>query len=100
MNPDRFDTWSRWLATLGDRSANRRRLLHVGAGAATGLAAGRLHASAQATPPPVTTQDTRPPGGPSVEQKAFDLLYDLESTFRFVANEVMYDPYPGALRGA
>jgi hypothetical protein len=38
--------------------------------------------------------------GPKVADKAADLRYDLNAIFRFVADEVEYDPYPGALRGA
>src|SRR3954468_13853330 len=38
--------------------------------------------------------------GPKVADKAFDLRYDLNAIFRFVADEVEYDPYAGALRGA
>ena len=38
--------------------------------------------------------------GPTVADKAADLRYDLDAIFRFVADEVEYDPYPGALRGA
>jgi hypothetical protein len=38
--------------------------------------------------------------GPTVADKAADLRYDLNALFRFVADEVEYDPYEGALRGA
>ena len=38
--------------------------------------------------------------GPKVADKAADLRYDLNAIFRFVADEVEYDPYAGALRGA
>jgi hypothetical protein len=38
--------------------------------------------------------------GPTVADKAADLRYDLNALFRFVADEVEYDPYAGALRGA
>jgi hypothetical protein len=38
--------------------------------------------------------------GPTVADKAADLRYDLNAIFRFVADEVDYDPYVGALRGA
>jgi len=38
--------------------------------------------------------------GPSPERIAAALDYDVERIFRFVADEVRYDPYPGILRGA
>src|SRR5215204_6209738 len=38
--------------------------------------------------------------GPTVADQAADLRYDLNAIFRFVADEVNYDPYAGALRGA
>jgi hypothetical protein len=38
--------------------------------------------------------------GPTVADMAADLRYDLNAIFRFVADEVEYDSYPGALRGA
>jgi hypothetical protein len=38
--------------------------------------------------------------GPTVADRAADLRYDLNAIFRFVADEVEYDPYAGALRGA
>src|SRR5215218_10701672 len=38
--------------------------------------------------------------GPTVADQAADLRYDLNAIFRFVVDEVAYDPYAGALRGA
>jgi hypothetical protein len=42
----------------------------------------------------------RLPGGPTVEDTARELAYSIEKMFRFVADEVQYDAYAGALRGA
>src|SRR5688500_3996331 len=36
---------------------------------------------------------------PEIEQLAFDLDLDVESIFRFVADQVRYDAYSGILRG-
>src|SRR5829696_4649230 len=51
-----------------------------------------------------TPETASPPAfdrvGPKVGDKAADLRYDLNAIFRFVADEVDYDPYAGALRGA
>ena len=35
-----------------------------------------------------------------IADEAFELGYDLDSIFRFVADEIAYEPYPGILRGA
>lgn len=56
--------------------------------------------------PPAFLPETDPaegwrrPGGPTIEQLAADLRYDVDAIFRFVTDEVQYDPYVGALRGA
>jgi hypothetical protein len=51
-----------------------------------------------------TPETASPPAfdrvGPTAADKAADLRYDLNAIFRFVADEVEYDPYAGALRGA
>ncbi|MGC4105502.1 MAG: hypothetical protein QM753_03990 [Thermomicrobiales bacterium] len=92
---------------------NRRdvaKALGVGAGlvaaggvlrAGSGLVAG---ASAQtdiaATPPsPPSAAAERVSYGPTVASKAAELGFDLDRIFRFVAGEVRYEPYAGALRG-
>jgi hypothetical protein len=53
----------------------------------------------------VATPEAASPQGfdrvwPTVADMAADLRYDLNAIFRFVADEVEYDSYPGALRGA
>ncbi len=35
-----------------------------------------------------------------IAAEAFELDYDLDSIFRFVSDEIAYEPYPGILRGA
>lgn len=42
----------------------------------------------------------RASGGPVLDDVAFDLEFDTDKIFRFVADEVTYQAYPGALRGA
>lgn len=73
------------------------RAMGLGTAAMAFVPAGRrgLTAAQESTPVP-----SRPPGGPSVEQKAFDLEYDITKLFRFVADDVRYESYPGILRGA
>jgi hypothetical protein len=39
-------------------------------------------------------------GSARIADLAFDLDYDLERMFRFVADEIRYEPYAGILRGA
>ncbi|HEU0114674.1 MAG TPA: hypothetical protein VFQ80_08355, partial [Thermomicrobiales bacterium] len=102
MHDQQFDDLARRLALAHRRLVSRRTLLHVAAvaGAAVvvrGIAPG---AFAQAGTPIAAPRKLRPSGGPSVEQKAFDLEYDIDKMFRFVADDVRYEPYPGVLRGA
>ncbi|HEY8447468.1 MAG TPA: transglutaminase family protein [Thermomicrobiales bacterium] len=103
MNGQRIDDLARKLAKATESRTNRRtflRALGLGATAVTtGVStispeAGAAAPAAQATPA------TRSPGGPSLEDLAFDFAYDPELIFRFVADEVRYDAYPGVLRGA
>lgn len=62
---------------------------------------GRSGVSAQEiqTPPPATPT-ALPASGITVADKAAELNYDAERIFRFVADEIRYDAYAGALRGA
>lgn len=99
----------------GPWSVSRRDFLRtVGLGGAAlvatqaGLSA-RSDASTGTIPPDPTPDSTVPdrpvelwraPGGPTVEDQAFELDYEIDKIFRFVAEEVRYDPYAGVLRGA
>jgi len=90
------------------------RALGLGVVSVAGVGEGANLASAQtvslgpdatpaASPSPAATasiEQKRAPGGPSVEQLLLDLDYDAEKIFRFVADEVAYEAYPGVLRGA
>ena len=105
MNDQRFDEFARRIASLSDRHWSRRTVLRAlgsaGAALATAGAENRresLAADETATAAPVP--GFRTPGGPTIAQKAFELEYDPSAIFRFVADHVIYDPYPGALRGA
>ncbi len=53
-----------------------------------------------ATPPVVPKPGAGPSYGPTVATKAAELDYDVDRIFRFVADDVRYEPYAGALRGA
>src|SRR5690349_3126759 len=90
------------LSQMPEHQYPRRTLLQgLGIGALLG-SAGLLRQphlattqnATQPTPPP-----RRLPGGPTVEDKVVDLAYDPELIFRFVADEITYEAYPGALRG-
>lgn len=107
MNDQTFDDLARWIAAARASRVSRRSVLRsLGVGAPVLALAARgagRHvpaAKAQATPAAGPQPGIRPPAGPSVAQKAFDLVGDPEAIFAFVAREVQYDPYPGALRGA
>ena len=102
MNGSRFDALTRKGAGASAGRASRRALLKAGGIAGVASIAQRSGGGAvaqEATPPPARPT-TRPPGGPSTAQLAFDLEYDAERLFAFVRDEVRYDPYAGVLRGA
>lgn len=90
----------------GTWNVTRRDFLRaVGIGGATVLATGGRLGAAGSEPPPPTEPESeqvgwRRPNGPTVEQLAADLEYDVERIFRFVSDEIRYDPYVGVLRGA
>src|SRR5215207_4737701 len=96
-------------AAKGSRLTRRDVLRALGFGGA-GLAAagsasfGVATTAAQDLGLVATPETASPPAfdrvGPKVGDKAADLRYDLNAIFRFVADEVDYDPYAGALRGA
>ena len=97
-----------------DRNAiTRRKLLALlGGGTAAGFTLGSqtwFRSAFASTEPPGPTipaptlppEDLGPPASvPTVADLAASLDWDPEKMFRFVADEVRYDPYAGALRGA
>jgi len=108
MNNRRFDDLARTVAAVVEGRASRRAVLRAlglgGAAAVAGYSGAGPHTDAAkaqrgATPPPVPANPVRLPGGTTVEQKAFDLQFDIDRIFRFVADEIDYDAYGGALRG-
>ncbi len=103
MHDRRFDDLARRLGAIGKTRTDRRTFLQAfGLAAASTLTTSAGIALAQdssATPaPPAVT--SRLPGGKSIDDTAFDLNFDPETIFRFVADEVRYEPYAGVLRGA
>jgi hypothetical protein len=104
MHNQRFDDLARRLGAIAETRTGRRTLLRAfGLGAATALTTGAGIAAAQdssATPSAPATANLRLPGGKSIDDTAFDLELDPETIFRFVADDVRYEPYAGVLRGA
>lgn len=87
MNGHHFDDLARQLA----RRATRRAIVRwLGLGGVAVPFAGQLEKA--------LAQDVDV--DPAVAQKAADLEYDVTAIFRFVADEIQYDPYLGNLRGA
>ena len=77
----------------------RRAFLAVAGATAFGtLAAGR--ALGQSTSPGTTTDFPPPTSVDPIGDLAFALDADIDRIFRFVADEIRYEPYAGALRGA
>ena len=100
MNSDRFDSIARKIASAGAQKGTRRALLRaLGiAGGAAALGAGDACASPGSTGRP--DLDRKQSGfGAFIEDLAFELEYDVEKIFRFVSDEIGYEPYEGALRG-
>ena len=101
MNADVFDALARRFALAGSQAGTRRavlRALGLGAGA-TALASGTVGAAPAVgvRVPRVRGQEAAPPS--LVEDLAFELEFDIAKIAAFVAEEIRYEPYAGALRG-
>ena len=94
------------VALRSQHRVSRRSLLQVlGLGtAATAVATGAGHdgtsAAQESSSSEPSTIGTRAAGGPAADDVLWDLEFDTEQIFRFVADEVAYEAYAGALRGA
>jgi hypothetical protein len=103
MNGSRFDDISRRFSRVDGLRQSRRDVLKIGA---AGLAAAIGVTERSGATPPLHCRLERLPllqassDRLKIEQLAFDLEYDTERMFRFVADEIHYDAYAGALRGA
>lgn len=93
---------------MATRTLSRREVLALlGGGVAAGLTAGAAGtlktrgAQIAASPPAAQPASGGVPAtGSSVADKAAALDYDIGKILRFVADEIHYEPYSGALRGA
>src|SRR4051794_27348462 len=96
MPDEEFDPLGRQIGHSYGASLNRRALLGA---IGFGTLASTNEAELLPTRAVVSIRGSRL-GGPSIEQTAFDLMADIDAIFKFVRDEVIYDPYPGCLRGA
>ena len=83
--------------TILDASIGRRTFLKVAAGSA--VAAGLVTGAGSVRPATVRAQGVRGTTSAEIEAVAAGLDYDQERIFRFVADDILYEPYTGVLRG-
>lgn len=91
----------RTAAVLAGRAVSRRDFLKAAGIAGLGVAG--AHQLAMAAGRPFPAPETAPLAAPArdaIGELAAALDYDAERIFRFVADEVRYEPYNGILRGA
>jgi hypothetical protein len=107
MNDAGFDDMARAIAGGRNKGTRRSLLKAIGLGGVAVAVGNRAlespeRAFAQGATPPANmdSHNRRLPGTSTVDDKAFELEYDIERIFRFVADEVQYEAYPGILRGA
>ena len=103
MRDATFDDLVRRIAARGQQRLDRRSLLRAATSAVPATVLGAHLTSASSSPNDSTGRArnrSQPDIDPAIKQKAFDLEYDVEQIFRFVADEVQYEPYAGALRGS
>lgn len=108
MSADRFDGSTNRPATWSGDAHSRRTVLRggltLGSAAFAAMAglrgASETEASRNFGARPLHSRNQQSTADATIRQKAFDLNYDVEKIFGFVADEVRYDAYAGQLRGA
>ncbi|HRA48632.1 MAG TPA: hypothetical protein PK819_11240, partial [Thermomicrobiales bacterium] len=98
MNEHRFDAFTR---TIARHTSNRRTFLKAAAISNAAVVSAVAGNHLLLGPIGVAAQDNqrRAAGQPDIAKLAFDLEYDVDQIFAFVASQIVYEPYSGALRG-
>jgi hypothetical protein len=101
MKEHSIDAIARAVAERAREKRSRRAVLRSAVcAAATGVAVGVAHETSALARMQEVPLGTRAPGGRTTSEAAFDLALDPMEIFRYVNEQVLYDPYAGALRGA
>jgi hypothetical protein len=101
MNSDRFDLLARRIGGAAHRPVTRRSLLRaLGLGGVASASVGKRATARQGRIPARERALHQSIGAGTVADQAFLLQYDANKIFRFVADEIVFEPYDGVLRGA
>ncbi len=97
-----FDQLTRKFALLAGTSTSRRTILQGAIASGASVAVGGVHQVRAASPVPgseIRNRNQAIDVDPLIDEIAFQLAYDVDAIFRFVADEIRYESYSGALRG-